>query len=294
MAVAPRRAFRALAAFAAALLAAACAAPAGVAPNTAPGPAAAAAPPGWTLAWRDEFDGPAGAAADPARWVADTGGQGWGNQEREYYTAGAENAALDGRGTLVITARAEPAGTARRCWYGPCRYTSARLKTKGRFAQAYGRFEARMRLPRGQGIWPAFWMLGDDIDQVGWPRCGEIDVMEHIGREPAVVHGTVHGPGYSGAAGIGGADTLRAGGYADEWHVFAVEWEPREIRWLVDGRHYRRTTPADLPAGARWAFDHPHFLLLNLAVGGGWPGDPDASTAFPQQLLVDYVRVYRR
>lgn len=288
-----RAALRPVAFLLGAVCAAACAA---AGPTSAP-PAAAT---GWTLTWQDEFDGPAGAAPDPARWAADTGGQGWGNQEREYYTPGAENAALDGRGALVITARAEPAGSARRCWYGACRYTSARLKTQGRFAQAYGRFEARLRLPRGQGIWPAFWMLGADIDAVGWPRCGEIDVMENIGREPAVVHGTVHGPGYSGAASIGGADTLAAssGGpnaaYADAYHVFAVEWEPAEIRWLVDGRVYRRTTPADLPAGARWVFDHPHFLLLNVAVGGAWPGDPDATSAFPQAMLVDYVRVYRR
>jgi beta-glucanase (GH16 family) len=256
------------------------------------------------LAWRDEFDGPAGAPADPARWAADTGGGGWGNQERQYYTAGAANAALDGAGALVITARAEPAGgapagAARRCWYGPCRFTSARLKTKGIFAQTYGRFEARLRLPRGQGIWPAFWMLGADIDAVGWPASGEIDVMENIGREPDVVHGTVHGPGYSGAGGLGAADTLAAGpggrrAFADDYHVFAVEWEPAEIRWLVDGRVYGRLGPAGLPAGARWVFDRPHFLLLNVAVGGAWPGEPDATLELPQRMLVDYVRVYRR
>jgi len=269
---------------------------------------AAAGSDGWTLAWADEFDGPAGTPADPARWVADTGGQGWGNRERQFYTVGPANAAHDGRGHLVITARAEPPGseppgsvppgTARRCWYGPCRYTSARLTTKGRFTTTYGRIEARLRLPRGQGIWPAFWMLGADIDRVGWPRSGEIDVMEHIGREPRVVYGTLHGPGYSGAAGIGGPDTVAGGGphgtYADAFHLFAVEWAPGEIRWLVDGRVYRRTTPADLPAGAPWVYDHPFFLLLNLAVGGNWPGDPDASTTFPQQLHVDYVRVYRQ
>ena len=135
-------------------------------------------------------------------------------------------------------------------------------------------------------------MLGADIDRVGWPHCGEIDVMENIGREPAIVHGTLHGPGYSGAQGIGGADTLPSGSYADDFHVFAVEWEAGEIRWLVDGRQYRRTTPSDLPRGARWVFDHPFFLLLNVAVGGHWPGDPDATLTFPQQMLVDYVRVY--
>jgi len=253
-----------------------------------------APPPGWTLAWSDEFDGPVGGPVDGAKWVADTGGEGWGNQERQFYTTRAENVSLDGGGRLIITARAEPAGSSYRCWYGTCGYTSARLKTKGRFEPMYGRVEARIRVPRGQGIWPAFWMLGGDIDGVGWPRCGEIDVMENIGREPAVVHGTLHGPGYSGGSSIGGADTLPAASFADDYHVFAVEWKAGEIRWLVDESEYRRLTPASLPPGSTWVFDHPFFMLLNVAVGGGWPGDPDASTVFPQQMLVDYVRVYRR
>jgi beta-glucanase (GH16 family) len=137
-------------------------------------------------------------------------------------------------------------------------------------------------------------MLGANIDQVGWPRCGEIDVMENIGREPAVVHGTMHGPGYSGGSSIGGTYTLATGSFADHYHVFAVEWTPGEIRWFVDETEYRRTTPANLPPGTTWVFDHPFFLLLNVAVGGAWPDDPDASTALPQQMLVDYVRVYRR
>ena len=248
----------------------------------------------WTLAWSDEFDGTAGSAPDPTRWVADTGGAGWGNQEREYYTAGAENAALDGSGHLVITARELPASTSYRCWYGTCRYSSARLKTKGKLEQQLGRFEARIRIPRGQGIWPAFWMLGANIDEVGWPRCGEIDIMENIGKEPRLVHGTLHGPGFSGAAGIGGSYSLATGDFADDFHLFAVEWLPGEIRWLVDGREYRRTSITQLPTGATWVFDRPFFMLLNLAVGGNWPGDPDATTTFPQQMVVDYVRVYRR
>lgn len=261
---------------------------------------AAPAPDGWTLAWADEFDGPAGAAPDPARWAHDTGGQGWGNRERQYYTPGAANAALDGRGRLVLTARAvgdTAAPNAPACWYGRCRYTSARLRTKGRYAVTYGRVEARLRLPRGQGIWPAFWMLGDDIDRVGWPASGEIDVMEHIGREPDRVYGTVHGPGYSGAGGIGGPRLADAGagrGFAEAFHTYAVEWAPGEIRWLVDGVPYRRFTPADVPAGGRWVFDRPHFLLLNLAVGGNWPGEPDATSTYPQRLEADWVRVYRR
>lgn len=270
--------------------------------SAAPGGAPAAAGPGvspaaplprtWVLAWSDEFEGSAGAPVDAGKWAADTGGQGWGNQEREYYTPGTENASLDGAGHLVITARAESPDTPRRCWYGACRYTSARLLTKGRFEATYGRFEARIRIPRGQGLWPAFWMLGADIGSVGWPTSGEIDVMENIGREPAMVHGTLHGPGYSGDKGITSSYST-AGAFADDFHVFTVEWTPGEIRWLVDEREYRRATPADLPIGARWVFDHPFFILLNVAVGGAWPGDPDASTTFPQQMVVDYVRVSR-
>ena len=244
-------------------------------------------------AWSDEFEGPAGASFDRTKWVADTGGHGFGNEERQFYTTRTENVALDGDGHLVITALPEPAVSTYDCWYGSCRYTSTRLKTKGLFEQAYGRLEARIRVPRGQGIWPAFWMLGENIDSVGWPQSGEIDIMENIGREPAIVHGTLHGPGYSGADGISGADTLTSGAWADDFHVFAVAWKPNEIRWLVDGREYHRLTPADLPAGAAWVFDRPFFFLLNVAVGGRWPGDPDSSTTFPQQMVVDYVRAYR-
>ena len=247
----------------------------------------------WTLAWSDEFDGPRGSPVNATKWVADTGGQGWGNREREYYTSGAGNAALDGAGHLVITARAEP-GSPHRCWYGACRYTSARLKTVGRFEPTYGRFEARIRVPRGQGLWPAFWLLGANCDSVGWPRCGEIDVMESVGHEPNIVFGTLHGPGYSGGGGITMNDTLYTGTFADAFHDFAVEWAPGEIRWLVDEKEYHRLTPAQLPKGAAWVFDHPFFLILNVAVGGGRPGDPDATTTFPQQMVVDHVRVYRK
>jgi beta-glucanase (GH16 family) len=246
------------------------------------------------LLWHDEFDGAAGSAVDAAKWVYDTGGQGSGNQERERYTAGSANAALDGNGNLVITAAAEPPATTDQCWYGACRYTSARLKSQGRFALAYGRFEARLRIPRGQGLWPAFWMLGSDISTVGWPQSGEIDVMENIGKEPTIVHGTMHGPGYSGGNGIGRADTLASGAFADSFHVYAVEWQPDTVRWYVDGALYHQATPANLPPGTQWVFNHPFFLLLNVAVGGGWPGDPDSTTTFPQQMTVDYVRVYRR
>jgi beta-glucanase (GH16 family) len=249
----------------------------------------------WRLVWNDEFTGAKNSGIDAAKWEAQTGGSGWGNQELEYYTDGRKNAYLDGRGSLVIKAVKETLPPEFKCWYGPCQYTSARLFTKKKFTQAYGRFEARIKLPFGQGIWPAFWLLGDNIDTVGWPECGEIDVMENIGREPAIVHGTLHGPGYSGAKGVGASYTLpRAGRFADAYHTFAVEWEPDAIRWYVDGKLTQTKRPADLPSGAKWVFDHPFYIILNLAVGGAWPGNPDASTTFPQTMLVDYVRVYRR
>ncbi len=150
-----------------------------------------------------------------------------------------------------------------------------------------------MKLPFGQGIWPAFWMLGADIGTAGWPRCGEIDIMENIGKEPSVVHGTVHGPGYSGGSGISAQTALATARFSDDFHVFAVDWSPTLIEFFLDDKSYSQVTPARLPAGASWVFDHPFFLLLNLAVGGNWPGNPDPSTTFPQTLTVDWVRVYR-
>ncbi|MFL5616255.1 MAG: family 16 glycosylhydrolase [Gemmatimonadaceae bacterium] len=249
--------------------------------------------PNWTLTWNDEFDGPPGSSFDATKWVAETGGSGWGNQEREFYTTRTENIALDGHGHLVITARVEPASTTDSCWYGSCGYTSARIKTQGLFSQTYGRFEARIRIPRGQGIWPAFWMLGDNISGVGWPQSGEIDIMENIGKEPSIVHGTMHGPGYSGGSGIGGPYSLSSGAFADDFHVYAVEWSPGVIKWFVDDSPYFQATTASIPANTTWVFDHPFFLLLNVAIGGGWPGDPDATITFPQQMIVDYVRVYK-
>jgi beta-glucanase (GH16 family) len=245
----------------------------------------------WQLSWSDEFDGADGSRPDPSRWVYDLGGAGWGNQELETYTDRGENVRIEG-GALVITARAEKFTGSDRVTRD---YTSARLKTLGRFSQAYGRFEARLRIPRGQGLWPAFWMMGVDIDSRGWPDGGEIDVMENIGREPNTVHGTIHGPGYSGGDAIGMPFQSPDGTpFADAYHVYAVEWEPSEIRWYVDSHLYQTRKPSDLPAGTRWVFDHEMFLLLNVAVGGSWPGNPDQTTVFPQQMLVDYVRVYRR
>lgn len=244
----------------------------------------------WVLTWNDEFDAPDGSAPDPKKWTEETGGGGWGNNELEYYTARGTNSRVE-KGNLVIDALQEkftgPDGVTRE-------YTSARLKTAKLFTQKYGKFEARIRIPKGQGMWPAFWMLGDDISTAGWPACGEIDIMENVGFEPATVHGTIHGPGYSGDKSLGAPFAVSGGNVADDFHVFAVEWEPKEIRFYVDGQLYETRRPADLPADARWVFDHPFFLILNVAVGGKWPGNPDASTKFPQEMLVDYVRVYSR
>jgi beta-glucanase (GH16 family) len=237
----------------------------------------------------DDFDGAAGSGVDGSKWQTETG-DGVNNHERQYYTAGNSNAALDGQGHLVITARKEnPANY--RCWYGACEYTSARLNTSGKFTSQYGHVETRMKIPRGQGMWPAFWMLGDDLGSVGWPNSGEIDIMENVGFEPNTVHGTIHGPGYSGDKGIGAGYSLPGGAaFADGFHTFAVDWAPDSIKWSVDGNVYQTRTPADV-GGNQWVFNKPFFVILNLAVGGYWPGDPDGSTAFPQQLVVDYVHV---
>ena len=235
----------------------------------------------WKLAWGDDFDGAAGTSADAGKWAYDTGPN-WYNGELQDYTSGATNASLDGNGNLVIEARKE-AREGRQ-------YTSARLKTEGKKTFAYGRIEGRMKLPYGQGLWPAFWMLGGN----SWPNNGEIDIMENLGREPAIVHGTFHGPGYSGAAGPTAAYTLPVGAkFSDDFHVFAIEWETNTIRWFVDGNLYSTKTPADIQ-GNTWVFDHPFFIILNLAVGGDWPGNPDATTVFPQKFLIDYIHVCQK
>jgi beta-glucanase (GH16 family) len=248
------------------------------------------ASPLWTLSWADEGDGAANSLPDSAKWRMEQGGGGWGNSELQTYTNRSQNARYDGAGNLVLEARQEgytgPDGIYRN-------YTSARLLTSATFTQAYGRFEARLQTTVGQGLWPAFWMLGNNIGSVGWPACGEIDIMENVGYEPTITHGTVHGPGYSGGNGIGLA--YNAGvPLGAAFHVYAVEWEPNIIRWYFDNVLYETRTPADLPGGAAWVYDHPHFMLLNIAVGGNWPGSPDAGTVFPQRMTVDYVRVYSR
>ena len=246
----------------------------------------------WRLTWSDEFNSPDNSTPDPKKWTYDLGGNGFGNHELESYTSRPENVKIVG-GNLVITARQEQYTGADGITQP---YTSARLKTQGLFAQAYGRFEARIKIPRGQGIWPAFWLLGDDINRVDWPDCGEIDIMENIGREPGMVYGSLHAPSFVGGTSDASKGTPLPGGknYSDDFHVYAAEWEPGVVRFYVDNNNYATFTQADWPEGGRWVFDHPFFSILNVAVGGDWPKNPDATSQFPQQMLVDYVRVYSR
>jgi beta-glucanase (GH16 family) len=235
--------------------------------------------PGWTLVWHDEFDRE---TLNLDNWTYDLGAGGWGNNESEFYTNRPENARIE-QGNLVIEAWKDN--------YLQNNYTSARLKTQNLHSWTYGRFEARMQLPYGNGLWPAFWLLGSDLNQAGWPACGEIDIMEFIGRDPAHVFGTVHGPGYSGSNGVGSSMSVPSGSLSESFHVFAIEWDPQEIRWYLDDAQYFSVTPGMVSGD--WVYNHPFFIILNLAVGGSWPGYPDETTVFPQFLRVDYLRVYQ-
>ena len=260
---------------------------AGASGSTDAGADAAGALPGWVLTWSDEFDGADGSAADPTKWGYDvgTGQGGWGNNELESYTSGTANAVVQG-GNLVITAKQQTMGSSQ--------YTSARLLTQSKFAQQYGRVEARIQIPEGQGIWPAFWMLGANIDTVSWPACGEIDIMENIGKEPSINHGSLHMPaaGTSNDDQLTGSYTLPGGTkLGDGFHTYAIEWSASAIAFYVDDNLYETQTPTSA-SGRTWAFDQPFFILLNVAVGGNFPGSPDSTTVFPQTMKVDWVRVY--
>jgi beta-glucanase (GH16 family) len=253
-----------------------------------------AAIPGWTLTWSDEFNGPDGSAIDSTNWNQETGNGGWtSNKELEYYTPGTANAIVQD-GSLVITASTAGA-SALKCGYGTCQYTSARFNTSGKFQQAYGLFEARIQIPLGQGLWPAFWTLGNNIGSVGWPQCGEIDIMENIGKTPSTNYGSMHGPGYSGSHDLTGSYSLPDGGVLGEaFHIYDIQWEPDTVSFYVDGNLYETRTPADVPAGDTWVYDHPFYVILNVAVGGSFPGNPTSTTVFPQTMKVDYVRVYSK
>ncbi|MCP4144477.1 MAG: glycoside hydrolase family 16 protein [bacterium] len=238
----------------------------------------------YTLVWEDNFDGPANQSPEDSNWSFDVGGHGWGNQQLEFDTARTENVSLDGSGNLRIIAIEEE--------YLGRNYTSGRIKTEGKFSQKYGRFEARIKLPVGQGLWPAFWLLGSDFSSVGWPDCGEIDIMEYRGQSPNVVNGALHGPGYSGATPLVGSYHLSGDGFNEGFHVFAIEWTSNSISWIVDDYTYMTKVIGDLPGNTSWVFDHPFFIILNVAVGGHYVGSPDQSTVFPQTMYIDYVRVY--
>lgn len=236
----------------------------------------------WQITWSDEFNGLAGQLPDASRWTFDlgTGQGGWGNSELQSYTNSPANISMDDQGNLVITAINE--GN---------RFTSARIKTQGLFAQKYGRFEARIKTPYGPGLWPAFWMLGDNIETVPWPGCGEIDIMELRGQEPHIIHGTIHGPGYSGGNPITGSYALVNDRFDADFHIYAIEWDKDKIDFFVDDYLYQRIERSDVPG--EWVYDQPFFILLNVAVGGNYVGFPTAQTPFPQKMYIDYVRVYQ-
>ncbi|MGA3189136.1 MAG: family 16 glycosylhydrolase [Bryobacteraceae bacterium] len=252
---------------------------------------------GWQLVWSDEFNGTSGSAPNPANWNFDLGGGGWGNGELETYTNSANNVYQDGKGNLVISALKDAQGN----------YTSARLQTGAPGASTsttdlswqYGLIEARIKLPFGQGIWPAFWMLGEDIGTVSWPGCGEVDIMENFGtfnNNASVNNGTPHGPGFQNVVSLSAAYMLPFGETVyDDYHVYSIQWSPNSVVWYVDGASYNTLTPSSLPTGGQWVFNAPFFLLLNLAIGGptSFLGTPDSTVNFPQTMLVDYVRVYQ-
>jgi beta-glucanase (GH16 family) len=248
------------------------------------------------LVWSDEFMTATPSAPNPANWTYDTGANGWGNHELETYCAygsatppcdpALPNSFVGLDGYLHIVARKDAKG----------KYTSARLKTEGLQSFQYGRIEARIKMPAGQGFWPAFWMLGDNIKTVNWPACGEMDIMETIGSTPSVNHGSVHGTGFTGVA-LGQAYQLPGTAkFSDDFHIFGMIWSEKQVAYYVDNpaNIYATFTPSSLPAGGVWPFAAgKSFFILNLAVGGDWPGSPDATSQFPQEMLVDYVRVWR-
>jgi beta-glucanase (GH16 family) len=237
----------------------------------------------WSLVWSDEFEGDSLQPPDSLNWTFDlgTGQNGWGNQELQSYTDQPENVSLDGKGNLVL--RAIRNGNS---------FTSARIKTQGLFSHKYGRIEARIITPYGPGIWPAFWLLGDNITSVSWPQCGEIDIMELRGQEPNVIHGTIHGPGYSGGNAVTKGYALPNSRFDVKYHIFAIEWDENKIDFFVDDFLYHRVEKDNL--SGTWVFNQKFFLILNIAVGGTYVGFPTNQTPFPQTMTVDYVRVYKK
>lgn len=229
----------------------------------------------WKLIWSDEFDGQ---SVNSLNWTFETGTgtNGWGNNELQYYTSRPENVTIE-NGMLVITARQES--------YGGRNYTSARMKTQGKKSFRFGKIEARMKLPIGQGSWPAFWMLGDNITFVGWPKCGEIDIMEHINSENKV-YGTLHWDN-NGHVSKGGSTFCDV----TQFRVYSIEWNESIIQFFVDGQSYYYQSIAN-GINSTDEFQNPFFIILNLAIGGNWPGNPDGTMQFPIKMYVDYVKAY--
>lgn len=251
----------------------------------------------WILRWSDEFDGPAGTRPDTLSWTYQVGDGcreglcGWGNGEKESYTNDSANAALDGLGNLAITARRAGAGLT--CHYGPCRYSSARLTTKRKRLAQPGRVEARIRIPEGQGLWPAFWMLGASDPDTRWPQTGELDIMENHGSAPRSTSSAVHGPGYSGKTPfVHDVELVDGASFHTGFHLFAVEWDQVSVRFYVDNRLHHSVSRREVESRGAWVFDQPFFIMLNLAVGGTFDGDPRSDAILPATMLVDYVRVY--
>lgn len=238
--------------------------------------------PGKSLVWSEEFDQ---STLDMNSWNYETGGY-WFNNELQYYRGGTANTALQ-NGKLVITAKKET--------YQNREHTSARLTTEGKVEYKYGRIDVRGKLPKGQGIWPAIWLLGNDLSSVGWPACGELDMVELLGHTPQTVHGSInYGPqGNSWAYTKTTSYTLPGEDFSDKYHVFSILWEENSIKYYVDDNLYTTYTPNNIVSGQSWRFNHPFFFILNVAVGGDWPGNPDQTTAFPQQMLIDYIRVFQ-
>lgn len=236
----------------------------------------------YQIVWSDEFNG---TEIDSSKWSFEIGrgDNGWGNSELQYYKA--ENSQITD-GKLIITAKKED--------FNGANYTSSRIITRGKFDFTYGKVEVRAKLPKGQGIWPAIWMLGSNIGSVGWPKCGELDIMELLGHEPNKIYGTAHGPGYSGSSGIGENYTLPSGNFNEEFHIFKTEWDNEGIKWFVDDICYHTLTKSEADSRGGWVFNNDFFILLNLAVGGAWPKNPDSTTTFPQTMEVDYVRVWQK
>lgn len=259
-------------------------------------PTESSLPTDWTVIWSDEFDGPAGSPVDSTKWTndigdgCDNGNCGWGNNELEYYSSDPSNISLNGNGQLAIVGK--PVPPVLKCYYAACRYTSAKITTRGKLVVSpAGKVEARIKLPEGQGLWPAFWMLGSTCPQVGWPDCGELDIMESKGSLPTLSSSAMHGPGYSGQTPFANWQRFPSGSITD-FHTYSVEWNPRSVRWLVDGVQHYQVGATDIRAFGKSVLGKSFIVILNLAIGGHFDGNPRSDSIFPATMLVDYVRVF--